>query len=1156
MDSTESYQEQRMLRWRQLCESGVFDDSYPQRVNASFEYLDKADCGSVVLKDFIDRGPYVCSFLSLEIVELSFAVLDAFRYFDIKADGFIKREEFVVGVIKKLLSMADDEALLITVSMELLEASLGGNFCNLVLMLKHSRRNESLSDLTKYKSNFFALTYLLHDRVKSLWQEKIENTPSIEDYNARSSSKGHGEEEEKASTSNSSLMIAPPLGNKNDMKISLEELKGALKYCLEKAIVEVQCHFQMSSKRFCSIIKEADHIVPVIPPHLDDTLTSMVQFGIVESTSVPYYDPQTEDTFKLGVGNDVVVEDGVERPLGSNELRDAKGIDNQSQQQISQRKQKGSQVGNSMEQLHAGDRDSASQSSKLDPSLDGLRMALTYLNAQGLSIDPENDIDRLDACQLFLLQTALRSLNSFFQLVKPVEQSILLPKDALFSSSSRKYEESTTSNASFEAKATEKQIQRRDGNGNVGNDEHTFPSLPKVDTGMISAGSNVETTTLNTVLVQVQESLRRAQMRNEVLEMVQVVSVVDDVYDGPTSSPQLSASETFGDVQTNALPLSNTDETSSNLTKSKEDENSPQDEEVTYDRLMDEIANLKACYSQQADKDHALGVLINEPTIFLTAEGKTAAPAVVGDLQEAAKKLRKTINRRGKEEERIRKLSTQIRAQAEELSELRLTKEQCQQERNEHIALVVELQILREKVQRQQNGIDEGKKAHARNVQLKHAVKELEEQLKEATTFANHGAKGSIESKSSDPASVEMTTKMAIVEERFNVVCIERDRLKRELARVSNLLKLSEQRLKASLQDHVTLNQQFNATQDELSASKTFIAQLMKDIEHERSTKTRHGEFARQIQEHQFELNKKEQEVKAAKESGGNSGTLKQELIAAEKLIEVLENKLSEASLEMEKGVIAMEQLDEYREQLRQKVRENRELSLQNHSLESQLRDVNSTQQRNADMQDELLVLKLKVDKIPGLLAEIARLRGASRATVKSLTEQDTFLAQFKKRIQQLERENSRLKADSRSLKDMDAKLAEANAEISKLMIMVNKAGMSHSHAADSNSGSTNATTDKPAQQKAFKNHITEILNMKAEAAKRSEEHAVNDEATKTPAVSATSSSSSSSSSSASSSSSTLEGDSQTAPSARVVSGKLATEGSKVLANRLRQQDT
>ncbi len=62
------------------------------------------------------------------------------------------------------------------------------------------------------------------------------------------------------------------------------------------------------------------------------------------------------------------------------------------------------------------------------------------------------------------------------------------------------------------------------------------------------------------------------------------------------------------------------------------------------------------------------------------------------------------------------------------------------------------------------------------------------------------------------------------------------------------------------------------------------------------------------------------------------------ELASAENAIVNLENKLSEVTLEAEKGNIAVEQLDNYREQVRLKIKENRELSLNIHSLESRLK--------------------------------------------------------------------------------------------------------------------------------------------------------------------------------------------------------------------------
>jgi hypothetical protein len=43
---------------------------------------------------------------------------------------------------------------------------------------------------------------------------------------------------------------------------------------------------------------------------------------------------------------------------------------------------------------------------------------------------------------------------------------------------------------------------------------------------------------------------------------------------------------------------------------------------------------------------------------------------------------------------------------------------------------------------------------------------------------------------------------------------------------------------------------------------------------------------------------------------------------------------------------------------------------------------------KQIELLDELQEYKIKIEKLPILLAEVARLRGSSRAAVKALTEQ------------------------------------------------------------------------------------------------------------------------------------------------------------------------
>lgn len=113
------------------------------------------------------------------------------------------------------------------------------------------------------------------------------------------------------------------------------------------------------------------------------------------------------------------------------------------------------------------------------------------------------------------------------------------------------------------------------------------------------------------------------------------------------------------------------------------------------------------------------------------------------------------------------------------------------------------------------------------------------------------------------------------------------------------------------------------------------------------------------------------------------------------------------------------------------------DLSLHIHGLESQLKDVSYLQHRVQELGEELQDTKIKGEKIPGLLAEIARLRGGTRASIKALAEQDKLLSHLKTRVKQLEKENALLKNDNRALQDVELKLKEAHSEVKRLMTVV-----------------------------------------------------------------------------------------------------------------------
>jgi flagellar biosynthesis chaperone FliJ len=85
----------------------------------------------------------------------------------------------------------------------------------------------------------------------------------------------------------------------------------------------------------------------------------------------------------------------------------------------------------------------------------------------------------------------------------------------------------------------------------------------------------------------------------------------------------------------------------------------------------------------------------------------------------------------------------------------------------------------------------------------------------------------------------------------------------------------------------------------------------------------------------------------------------------------VLENRLGDMSVEVERGAVALTQLETYREQLRQKTKENRDFQLHIQGLVSQLKNLPYLQAKLNEASDELQDCKLKVEKIPGLMAEV-----------------------------------------------------------------------------------------------------------------------------------------------------------------------------------------
>ena len=87
-----------------------------------------------------------------------------------------------------------------------------------------------------------------------------------------------------------------------------------------------------------------------------------------------------------------------------------------------------------------------------------------------------------------------------------------------------------------------------------------------------------------------------------------------------------------------------------------------------------------------------------------------------------------------------------------------------------------------------------------------------------------------------------------------------------------------------------------------------------------------------------------------------------------------------------------MHQVEEYRLQLGEHAKIDRERALYIHKLELEAREAQLPRARSKDLSEEVQLYKSKVEMFPGFLAESARLRACNKAVFKSLNEHGNFL--------------------------------------------------------------------------------------------------------------------------------------------------------------------
>ena len=258
-------------------------------------------------------------------------------------------------------------------------------------------------------------------------------------------------------------------------------------------------------------------------------------------------------------------------------------------------------------------------------------------------------------------------------------------------------------------------------------------------------------------------------------------------------------------------------------------------------------------------------------------------------------------------------------------------------------------------------------------------------------------------------------------------------KIERENNRVLSSVKDSEQRITQALHENLTLRQHLVQAEDQLAGLKNFVTSMQLDLKQERVLRNDREALFEKCKDLQARLAQKEIDLEKEKEDSALVTKLQEQLEHSEDEIHRLHEESTRLLTQQERMTLAIEQMESYRQQLREQTKQAHEKDLEINKLQSKLDDVKYYQTRHDDIVEQLDKYSKQVQLIPSLLAEVTRLRAVSRAAVKALGDEDKSAKEKIDDNRQLQNEVIRLRRDNGMYVDNERKLRDANEEISKL---------------------------------------------------------------------------------------------------------------------------
>ena len=195
-----------------------------------------------------------------------------------------------------------------------------------------------------------------------------------------------------------------------------------------------------------------------------------------------------------------------------------------------------------------------------------------------------------------------------------------------------------------------------------------------------------------------------------------------------------------------------------------------------------------------------------------------------------------------------------------------------------------------------------------------------------------------------------------------------------------------------ALQENLALRQKITRLEDSNTAAVMFQGHLQEDIRRERSLREDRESLYSRVLELERTLSLTLNKFSELQEENRQLQKMKDELEMAENRVSEMTDEISLLSIHNERADLAVHQVEEYRLQLREHAKIDRERALYIHKLELEAREAQLLRARSKDLSEEVQMYKSKVEMFPAFLAESARLRACNKAVFKSLNEHGNFL--------------------------------------------------------------------------------------------------------------------------------------------------------------------